>query len=90
MHLNIKNDEAYRMAKELSRLTGENLTQAVTRAIKQSLEFERTRNLKEREGLGAKLQALAKEYQGITKLDTRSADEILYDEHGLPKSQTLQ
>jgi antitoxin VapB len=33
MHLNIKNDEAHKLATELARLTGENLTNAVTLAI---------------------------------------------------------
>jgi len=36
--INIKSDEAYRLANELSRLTGENMTQAITRAIEERLE----------------------------------------------------
>ena len=87
MHLNIKSDQAYQMAKELSRLTGENLTQAVTRAIALRLEKERKQRLESRKGLGLQLLALAREYQNLTKLDNRQPDDILYDEFGLPKKQ---
>lgn len=87
MHLNIKNDEAHRMAKELSRLTGENLTQAVTRAIEQRLERERSARRADRAGLALRLQALAAECAALPDGDPRPADEILYDEHGLPKDR---
>lgn len=33
MGLNIKNDETYRLVKELAKLTGETLTGAVTQAV---------------------------------------------------------
>lgn len=85
MHLNIKNDEAYEMAKELSQLTGENLTQAVIKAIREQLELERSRARARRQGLGSELKALAKEYQALPKKDSREGDEILYNKMGLPK-----
>ncbi len=34
MHLNIKNDEAHKLATELAGLTGESLTAAVTLALR--------------------------------------------------------
>lgn len=38
MALNIKSEEAHRKARELAQLTGESLTEAVTRAIAERLE----------------------------------------------------
>ncbi len=38
MGLNIEAEEANRLAKELSRVTGETMTEAVTRAIRERLE----------------------------------------------------
>ena len=43
MHLNIKNDEAHKLATELAQLTGENLTSAVTLALRERLARERRR-----------------------------------------------
>ncbi|MFN3856608.1 MAG: type II toxin-antitoxin system VapB family antitoxin [Caulobacter sp.] len=51
MALSIKTKEADQLARELSRLTGETMTEAVTVALRQRLERERQRgdeNLKER------------------------------------------
>ena len=39
--LNIKSEEAHRLAVSLSALTGESLTQAITRALAERLERER-------------------------------------------------
>lgn len=85
MHLNIKNDQAHLMASELARLTGESLTQAVTRAIQERLERERQRTRTGRVGLGNRLQALAGECAALPLLDERRPDDILYDEQGLPR-----
>ena len=41
MQLNIKNGEAYRLATELATLTGESLTEAVTKALAERLEQEK-------------------------------------------------
>jgi antitoxin VapB len=43
MRLNIKNDEAYKLATELAGLTGESLTSAVTLALQERLARERRR-----------------------------------------------
>jgi antitoxin VapB len=37
MSLNIKSEEAHRLARELARLTGESMTAAVTEAVRQRL-----------------------------------------------------
>jgi antitoxin VapB len=43
MALSIKTDEADQLARTLARLTGETMTQAVTRALRERLERERER-----------------------------------------------
>lgn len=90
MHLNIKNDQAHRMAQELSFLTGENLTQAVIKAIEERLERERIREQSNRKGIGAQLQQLVDQCVALPLLDHRHTDEILYDENGLSKRDALQ
>ena len=82
VHLNIKNDEAHELATELARLTGENLTSAVTVALRERLARERRR--RRSDDIAARLMKIGKRYAALP--DTgRSPDEILgYDEHGLP------
>jgi antitoxin VapB len=43
MALSIKTDEADQLARTLARLTGETMTQAVTKALRERLERERER-----------------------------------------------
>jgi len=82
MHLNIKNDEAHKLATELAQLTGESLTSAVTLALRERLARERRR--RNPDAVAAKLMKIGSLYSAFP--DTgRSPDEILgYDEHGLP------
>jgi antitoxin VapB len=82
MHLNIKNDEAHKLATELARLTGENLTSAVTLALRERLARElRRRNT---DSVAARLLKIGNRYAALPD-SGRSPDEILgYDEHGLP------
>jgi antitoxin VapB len=44
--LNIKNKETYKLAKELSKVTGLSMTVAVTEAVREKLESEKTKNYK--------------------------------------------
>jgi antitoxin VapB len=82
MHLNIKNDEAHRLASELAELTGESLTSAVTLALRERLARERRRRRPDR--IAAQLMKIGSRYAMLP--DTgRTPDDILgYDEHGLP------
>jgi antitoxin VapB len=82
MHLNIKNDEAHKLATELTRLTGENLTNAVTLALRERLVRECRR--RHTDDIAARLMKIGNRYAALP--DTgRNPDEILgYDEHGLP------
>jgi antitoxin VapB len=84
MAMNIKNDEAQRLAHELSELTGESLTSAVTEAVRERLE-----RLQSAQGasLADRLLRIGKECAAHLKEPFRSADhgDILYDERGLPQ-----
>lgn len=84
MTMNIKNKEAYRLTKQLSRLTGESLTTAVTEAVRERLNRIRS----EREGdLAERLLAIGRDCAAHLKEPLRSIDHdtLLYDERGLPK-----
>jgi antitoxin VapB len=82
MHLNIKNDEAHKLARELAGLTGESLTSAVALASRERLARERRRRRPDR--VVARLMKIGSRYAALA--DTkRSPGEILgYDEHGQP------
>ncbi|MCE9623703.1 MAG: type II toxin-antitoxin system VapB family antitoxin [Actinomycetia bacterium] len=80
MALSIKNDKADQLARELSELTGESLTEAVINALEQRLESERRAQVRRRSL--ADILAVA---HSLPILDHRTTDEILgYDENGLP------
>jgi antitoxin VapB len=84
MALNIKNKETYRLIEELSRETGENMTQAVTEAVREKLKRVRQQH---KQGLAERLVAIGKDCAAHLKEPYRSADhdKLLYDEQGLPK-----
>ena len=84
MALGLKDGETDRLAREVARLTGESLTEAVRRALAERLARER-RKRGEAGGLAGRLDALAREGAALPDLDGRSAEEIIgYDAHGLP------
>ena len=84
MSLNIKNEEAHRLAQELAKLTGESMTAAVTEAVRERLERLRRNRRKD---LAERIMKIAKECGPLWKEPFRSMDhgELLYDEKGLPK-----
>ena len=84
MAMNIKSDEAQRLAHKLSRLTGESLTKAVTEAVRERLErVEKSHE----DGLAERLVRIGKDCAAHLKEPFRSADhaDLLYDERGLPR-----
>ncbi|MBI2964624.1 MAG: type II toxin-antitoxin system VapB family antitoxin [Chloroflexi bacterium] len=84
MSLNIKNEEAHKLGRELARLTGESVTAAVTVAIRERLERVR----RERgASLADRLLAIGKDCAERLREPYRSVDhaELLYDERGLPR-----
>ncbi|MDH3658554.1 MAG: type II toxin-antitoxin system VapB family antitoxin [Alphaproteobacteria bacterium] len=83
MSLNIKNEDAHKLATALARLTGESKTKAVTTALRERLTREKRR--RGRAGVADRLMALGQHCAERPVLDERSPDEILgYDERGLP------
>jgi antitoxin VapB len=85
MALSIKSDEADRLAREVARLTGENLTEAVTTSLRERLNRERRRRGKG-QTMAHRLRTLARECASLPDVDPRSPDEIIgYDDHGAPR-----
>jgi antitoxin VapB len=82
--LNIKNEEAHRLARELASLTGESMTAAVSEAIRERLERVRG-NSKER--MAERLLKIGRDCAAHLKEPYKSMDidELLYDEKGMPK-----
>ena len=82
--LSIRNSEVERLARKLSRLTGEGLTQTILQALRE--RHQRVRAARQQEQLMEDLTAIARRAAALPELDRRSPDEIIgYDEHGLPK-----
>jgi antitoxin VapB len=81
--LNIKDEAADRLARELAAETGENITTAVTIAVRERLE--RLRGAVPREGRRQELARIAQRSSKRRVRDRRSADDILgYDADGVP------
>ena len=82
MALSIKHPEADRLARELAAATGENLTEAVLKALRERLKRERG---KQQASLAEELMEIGKRCAALPRLDDRTPEEIIgYDEHGLP------
>jgi antitoxin VapB len=83
MALSIKNPETERLARELARVTGESLTEAVTEALRDRLVRETGRGRDPT--LLEDVRRIQEEVARLPVLDDRRPDEILgYDENGLP------
>jgi antitoxin VapB len=84
MSMNIKNKEAHQLTEELAKLTGESLTAAVTKAVRERLD-----RVRQAQGvsLGDQLLAIGKDCAAHLKKSFRTIDhgKMLYDERGLPK-----
>ena len=83
--LNIKDPEVYQMARQLADLSGETLTEAVRKSLRQRLMREqygkRSRFEIER------LREIADRVAALPVLDDQTDDEIIgYDERGVPSS----
>jgi antitoxin VapB len=76
MALSIKTDEADRLARELSRLTGETMTEAVTRALAERLERLRRARDADRD-LPQRLKEFAQRYR--RDYDTRPVTKEEWD-----------
>ena len=83
MGMNIKSGDTHRRAKELARITGETIAEAVDRAVSERLE--RLRKRRNRKALAERLLKLGDQCSRLPVLDNRTPDEMLYDERGLPQ-----
>jgi len=84
MSLNIKHQETHRLAMQLAKLTGESMTEAVTKAVRERLERLR----KQRgAGLAERLAKIGRDCAAHLKepFRSRAHGDLLYDEKGLPK-----
>lgn len=84
MSLNIKNEEAHRLAKELAYVTGESMSKAVTIAIRQRLELVQAGSAGD---IAEKLLEISSDCESRWKEPWVSSDhgDLLYDDLGLPK-----
>ncbi len=85
MSMNIKNQEAHQLARELAALTGESLTAAVIAALRQRLDLlQRSRR---QTTLADRLLEIGKDCAAHLKEPYLSRDhgKLLYDKHGLPR-----
>jgi antitoxin VapB len=81
--LNIKSDDAWRLASELASLTGESLTAAVTRVLREAVEQERRKRDVDAEV--ARMLAAGAEIRAHMREPVSSDHDFLYDpETGLP------
>jgi len=83
MPLSIRNSEAEKLARQVSRLTGETITQAISRSLRERLErLQRDQN---QDVVRKRVDKILARIDALPDLDTRTPDEILgYDENGLP------
>ena len=83
MSLNIKNEEAHRLAQRLAELTGESMTTAVTKAMQERLE--RVQRGRGRSKLDRVLKISRKCAARLKGTSLPDHGELLYDDKGLPK-----
>lgn len=84
MAFSIKNNEADRLVREVMRLTGENLTEAIVNALQERLK--RVRGRRQILSVEERLNQILQRVDALPELEHRSADEIIgYDENGLPR-----
>jgi antitoxin VapB len=86
MAFNVKNDETDRLLRELTTLTGETLTDAITIALSERLQREQRLRAAMDDPDDTSLGAAIARLRSLPVLDHRSDDEILgYDDTGLPR-----
>jgi antitoxin VapB len=80
--LNIKSEDAYRLASRLAELTGESLTTVVTKALQAELDREqRARDINEKV---ERMLALGRDIRAHLRVPITSDHNCLYDENGFP------
>lgn len=82
MSLNVKNPEADKLARALSKLTGQSITEVIIRALKEKLIREQGRQAPL--SLKDEILKIGRRCARLPELDKRTPDQIIgYNEHGL-------
>jgi antitoxin VapB len=84
MTLNIKNNEAHQLARQLAKITNESMTEAVTKALRERLERVRGGR---KSDLAERLLRIGRDCAAHLREPFRSAEhgDLLYDDKGLPR-----
>jgi antitoxin VapB len=83
MVLSLKDAETDRLAREVAKLTGESLTEAVRTTLAERLERERRKRGRTK-SLADRLNEIALHCASLPDYDTRAPDEIIgYDDNGI-------
>ena len=83
MALSLKDPETDRLAREVAKLTGESLTEAVRKALAERLEPERRKHGGAK-SLVERLNEIALHCASLPTYDMRTPDEIIgYDDQGM-------
>lgn len=87
MTLNLKNEEATALARELAAATGESVTRAVTVAVRERLARVRQQDEAAAADRVSRMRWIARDAsrRWIEPYRTSSHAELLYDEAGLPR-----
>jgi antitoxin VapB len=83
MPFSVKSDRADELLRELRELTGEGITEAVTRALDDRLTRTRVARLSLASDMMWHLEEFRRKYPEFATSNFRAED--LYDEHGLPR-----
>jgi antitoxin VapB len=85
MALSIRNPQTEKLARQVSHLTGETLTDAIGKSLAERLErLKRDRN-RSHNAVRKEIDEILDRVHALPVLDDRTEDEILgYDENGLP------
>jgi antitoxin VapB len=86
MEIIIEDEETCALAKELAQLTGEDITKAITNAVRERLERAK---YSKKTGVAERLMEIGRETAAFIKEPWKSTPhgDLLYDENGLPKSE---
>jgi antitoxin VapB len=84
MALSIKNPETEQLARQVAQVTGESLTEAIQKSLKERLE--RLSRQQRHHFMRSEIDEILRRVDALPILDHRSPDEIIgYDEHGIPR-----
>jgi antitoxin VapB len=85
MALNIKDDQTDLLARQVAKVAGESLTEAIRVSLQERLE--RLTGKRRASTRREKLREILQRVDSLPRIDDRSEDEILgYDQKGLPRN----